>query len=959
MPGFGNSSFGFGSFGEWKWSRRVLFETIPEIYKQLDLENGSLLESFTKGLQPSFDTLRRRIRDFIEIRDPYLVRTQYDDVRSLRLGPVIRSKGKIEQIGIVASVDAIQQFTAPTARFNASSVGKDLVVSGSVFPQNNRKVSIIRVLAPTVALTDPPLAIDAGPLRWELRTKVSNSTDKITVEVRSGDVSDIVPSWLLFDGFSDFTVVARRQFKALVDENQLLTEQEGSDGLIDALTRFQSATVALTQNDVGKHITLVGSNTSVNDGRYEITKVVEVSPGDVRAEIDANPFLAEDTGITWAILPYSELDLLGTVVPRGVVEQEGTDLSIISSGVSDATVTSAVAFFSIDDVGKQLLIRGSIAVTSNDGVYQISAVSTPNSISIVQRSRTLLLVEATASLTWELRTSTLVGDLTEVDVRASSMIVNLTLDSGIEIDTQESENRQRSWARNVSRWVDQKGIASSYSTVGAISGFDVTTLHLFRVTAAVFSLIPANDAYEIGEASAGRSGNDGTLQLVLSRIQLITATAAFVSTDVSRAIRITGATISGNNKLYTIDNVVNSTTIEFVVSDTVTLPDASNGVLRWAVVRLYTTLPPLRPNFDEVNSDLLEAIVEDASNKFLTFRADKYCWEDDFDATARINVLSVSTPSPGVRRISVVGTIGFPSAPLVIDLIGHWEFVSLVTNGTGSGDVLSGTAPNILLSDSSASFDAALVGQWVEIVGATSPSNNGLFLVTEVSSSSTIILFNGSGVAESFPGTYQIFREISYFVETVPTLTGGISDITVAGVGDSIAVVGIGVDVRITDAAALFTFSVVGNYLHIAGATSPANNGVFLIKAFISTSIIEYENSSAVAEAYAGAWSIGLGVYSFDVSTATAVSSPGPGLLRYLCVEQPSCDYCGSNKVLAVIEASESLLSEGNVQVERLFERVVARLEEVTPIHVEVISHFRSSVSASLTLSASVEKTFP
>lgn len=956
MPGFGSSSFGSGSFGEWKWSRRVLFETIPEIYKQLDLDNGSLLESFTEGLQSSFDGLRKRIRDFIKIRDPLLVRTQYEDVRRLRLGPVIRAKGKIEQIGIVASVDAIQQFNAPTARFSASSVGKDLIVSGSAFPQNNRKVLVVRVLSATIALTDPPLAIDSGPLRWELRTRVSNPTDKVTVEVRSGDVSDIVPSWLLFDGFADFTVVARRQFKASVDENQALTEQEGGDGQIDSLGLFFANSAALTQSDIGKHITLIGSITPVNDGRYEIVQVVEVAPGDVRAELDVAPLLAEDSSITWAILPYSELDLEGTVAPHGVVEQEGPNLSITASGISDAAVFSISAAFSVADVGKELTIRGSTTSPSNDGIYVISAVTNPNLASVDQRSPIPLLVEATDTLTWELRTSTLVGDLTEVDVRASSMIVNLAQDFGIEIDTQESNDRQRSWVKNVSRWTNKKGVFESYSTVGAISGFDVVVLHLFRVTPAVFSLIPAANSYEIGEAAVGRNGTDGLLQIVLGRVQFVPSSAAFVSTDVGRQIRVSNAAISGNNKLYTIASVVNSTTVEFVVSDTITLPDVNNSLLGWAVIRLYTDLPPIRPNFDEVNSDLLEAIVEAATNNFLTFRVDKYCWESDFDSTARVDVLSIATPSPGVKRVSVVGTAGFPTTPEIIDLIGHWEFISLVSGATGTGDIFSGTAPNVILSDGAGSFDSSLVGQWVQLTGATTTANNGLFLITEVSSSATLTFFNGFGVPELFTGTYQFFREVPYLVESAPSLTGTLSALVATGTGDSLTVVGVGIDVRLTDAAALFTSGMVGKHLKIVGATSLGNNGVFVIKTFISTSIVEYENASSVTEAYSGAWSVGLGIYSFDVSTSIAISSPSPGLFRYLCVSQPSCDYCGSNKVLAIIEASDVLLSEGNVQVERLFERVVARLDEVTPIHVEVIPHFRSSVSASLTLSATVEE---
>jgi hypothetical protein len=957
MPGFGSGPFGIHPFGEWAWSRRILFEALPEIYRQQDQDSGGFLELFLDALRPSFDGFRHLLRDFIEVRDPLLVRTQYDAVRRLRLGPILGAKGSIEQRGVTGSVDGLQQFIAPTARFRVVDVGKPISISGSIFPINNRTVTIARVTGNTTVVTDPLISVDSGPLRWELRSKITPPTDRLTVEVRSGDISEIAPNWLVFDGFSDFTVLARRQFKVSTSDSQLLTEQQGVDGEIDNSGRFLSATAVLTQRDVGKHLTLVNSQVADNNGKYEITKIVEVSPGDLRAEIDASPILSLDFGLIWAVLPFGELDLSGTTPPHGTVEQEGVDLQVTSSGVSDVVFSSGSAAFSIDDVGKKILIRGSKTSPSNDGLYEVTSTPTTTTLTVAQRSPALI-VETSNLLTWELRTSTLIGDFVQVDARATSMIVDLAPDFGISVDTQEAEDRQRGWVRNVSRWTDLKGVPDSYRIIGKISGFDITPSQLFRITPALFTLSPPSNAFEVGEAGIGRNGLDGTLAIVSLRARFSSPSAAFEPTDVGRQIRILLASTIGNNQLYTIDSIVSSTEVEFIVGDVVTLPDLNNGNLQWAIVRLYSNLPPLRPRFDEVRSDLLELIVETTSSDTLTFRADMYCWEETFDSTVKIDVISVSTITPGNHEVSLVGTLSFPTTPEVITGIGHWEFLSLAAVASGTGDLLTGTAPEMTLLDSSSTFGEDLVGQWIDISGATTSTNNGLFQILAVVSSTSIVFFNGSGSGEAFSGSFQLYRAAELFVDSTPVLTAALASGSTSGSGDLLTKVGVGTLVRLDNAAGLFIAGMVGRHVLISGATSPVNNGIFLIKGFISSTQILFDNISGITESFSGAWSIGLGVYTLQVSSAVAPTSSGPGQLRYVCDSQLSCDYCGSNKVMVLTEASQDLLAEGDVQVERLLERVTLRLEEeVKPAHVELIVQYRATMESSLIVSAEVEPT--
>lgn len=74
------------------------------------------------------------------------------------------------------------------------------------------------------------------------------------------------------------------------------------------------------------------------------------------------------------------------------------------------------------------------------------------------------------------------------------------------------------------------------------------------------------------------------------------------------------------------------------------------------------------------------------------------------------------------------------------------------------------------------------------------------------------------------------------------------------GTGDTIG--GTAPDMTLTDAGATFTAQDVGRYITIAGATTPANNGTFLISGFTSGTVITYQNSGGVAEAFSGTWTI-------------------------------------------------------------------------------------------------------
>jgi hypothetical protein len=80
-------------------------------------------------------------------------------------------------------------------------------------------------------------------------------------------------------------------------------------------------------------------------------------------------------------------------------------------------------------------------------------------------------------------------------------------------------------------------------------------------------------------------------------------------------------------------------------------------------------------------------------------------------------------------------------------------------------------------------------------------------------------------------------------------------EIARTGTGDSFtAAAGI---VTLTDAAGLFTASMVGRPITISGASTLSNNGTFVVASFISASQLTYANAGGVAEVFPGTWLVG------------------------------------------------------------------------------------------------------
>ena len=788
MSGFGADPFGQEPFGDWNWAKQVLYDFIPELYRLSDTDG--LLEAYAAGLAPSYINLRQKIRNFGELRDPLEVRTQYDEVVTVKLGRRFLEQAPIEQNGVRAEVDATRAFVTQRGRFSFDDLGKDLEVYGSSEPLNNVTVRVASLVSPTTILTDPPLVVDAGPVRWRLRGVVEDDPTRIHMEVVEGDLDEVAPGWILSDGFADFTILGRCQFQLATSERRLLTEREGSDGTLNGSGNLVSTTGLFAQRDVGKILTISGSEFFENEGRFEISEVLSAAEA-VLTPLGTFSIVPDDEGpLQWAVRRVPELIVQGPQIPAGLVEQRGEKLLVSSAVLGSADVTAPAGRFTLDDVGKLLTIRADS--TADSGTYEVAVVSSLTEVTLDTGASTL--TAGPTEFFWELRTVTNYPEGVSLEIRAPSLLTSLAEDFAIEVDTREEEDVQRRWVASVSRWIGLKGTEDGYEYLGALTGFEVATQGLYRVSQEIYLavLVAGGDAWAVGESGEGRSGTDGFLTSPGAAVRLTAASAVFSATDVGRQVAVSGSG-SGNDGLRTIDKVISKTEIEFRAIDLATTPDASNGSLVWSVVRLYSEQGPFLPVLDEIDADYMTTLKGAAA-----FTVDKYCWETDWDTTLgagdgfiEIDAVTPAVSSPFAISYSVTGARG--DFNVVVGLgVGRWKlidsgatehFLETVPVLSDTGEVaetdgsLTTAGPDARLTTGvGATFTAADVGKRVTITGSLS-ANDGTYIISAFISGTEVTLdpnFLPPTIPDANNGalTLKVLHWTFEVVATTPPATG-------------------------------------------------------------------------------------------------------------------------------------------------------------------------------------------
>ncbi len=739
MGGFGSGPFGQNPAGQADWARNVLFDTIPQFYQKADVDNGHLLERLQEGLFPSFDNLREHIRQYGDLRDPFLVRTAWSEFDFLTLGKQIIPTGAIEQTGAQARVYSSGTFTAQdrTTRFSPADIGKQIIIRRSSVQTNNQQTfTISGFINEKEVFTDPLIAVDAGPMRWELRPAVEIPVDEVEVELRGGDPRLVEIGWQVFDGAKQFTVLTRQMYYQSVLNNQQLNEREFKDGEVDAAGTVGSPSYTFTQTDIGKLIFLgplsdgasvlteigdveagravVGrlvvpgtlkdpfgkityayrttadrpvtilhsyealpnlplvvsfQSDAISQERFDITvrlatdagSNITTIPSDIVTAIGLNPTITKyvevyrtvtpgvETTVAafdrapikglrlpetagpffWAVRPFARITLRGGL-PLGVVSNENFDLEVLPNSGPDplhptpttTRVFSPSASFEPTDIGKLLSIHGS--VLGNDGCYEIMGVNSAGDRAFVKA-----FLRADPSVCyWEIRSAPIIRpDPTrlnpldcEVQAHAQALLDIFARDFGVEVDTQQVDDRQRAWVRQVSQWIAVKGTAQSVIDVAHLSGFSANVLPLFTVVAAPGTSTSAGFNY-IYIADPGRSRLTGTITNNAGFAEFSDPTQSFVASDVGRVLN-TGNSASVapvNNNFWVIGSIISPTVVRLLQPsiganlgpiENWNYVEPNNGLLTSSIGQLFTTVVPTFPRMDDVDLDYVAVMAD-------------------------------------------------------------------------------------------------------------------------------------------------------------------------------------------------------------------------------------------------------------------------------------------------------------------------------------------------------------
>ncbi len=278
------------------------------------------------------------------------------------------------------------------------------------------------------------------------------------------------------------------------------------------------------------------------------------------------------------------------------------------------------------------------------------------------------------------------------------------------------------------------------------------------------------------------SGQGDSLAVSSGTVTLTDAAGLFRSSMVGRMINLGGCTNAVNTGVYEITEYVSATQIRFVNADAI----AETSAFRWSV-----------DNHDQ--SARIEKCTSYAMRGYITLAPD--------------TVFTCNTiQRPGLQ------------------------------DATGIGNQLAFSGGTVTLTCALGGFLPPHDGKYVTIAGATSPGNNGTFRLTYISATQ-ISWANGAGVSEVFSGTWWIQCGD----------TTGIG----AGVGGLVIAA---TTVTLTAAAASFAPTDVGKVIVVRGATTPDNNGPFVISAYVGPTQIQYTNALGATEAYSGTW----GIDAFD-----------------------------------------------------------------------------------------------
>lgn len=982
------SALGYGPFGNsvlssTSWSRRVLYDLIPVVYREADLEADGLLEAFITAIRPSFDEIKDDIRKWDSLRNPLQARTAYTETALLRLGKQVVEKGDIEQRGLDGSVNSAREFKAKTARFTDGDLGKSIEISGSSIRTNNRSVVITSVLDLGTVLTDPVLEVDAGNLRWDLRGKSPTSDGLVRIEVRGGDTYSIKPGWSLSDGSASLPIRGRRHFHTIESDKKHLTEKEGVDAEIDSLGRIYAPSGSFTTSDLGKKISLHGSLTEDNNAWNEIlwvggpslvsTSYLEVQGSGSRASLTvagAQPvvYTAVPDGVAGNSVSVEHIQaglntplsivVVGSVVTVNLATDGGGAITSTGDDVAAAieASTPASALVTVATVGAAGT-TGAVALTSLSGGVDYGTVRyflRPGVRGVYVRHRD------PGSINQPLTIS--VSADNKIDVVLETDGVGALVTTGAQLVAALQASTAANALVGVVTYETGNGLAQPSNGFEPVLGLGLTPDSGPMEWALLpFPILILNGNF-VPNGLVEQEGLDGVLTSGATPI-LSADSASFSSRDLGKIVVSYGDTHPANNKTFVVTNVPSSNSVELrslYGSDTI----ATSG-LHWEL-RTPSTLEgailtkafaPSMLNF--LAEDFgLELDPVESEDRQRTYVSSCNLWFDakgpveGYDAIGRVTGVDVTAKT--MYRVAMWVYEILPSSA-------KYYVLDQEEGKSGSSTfIITDNGSYYLFEAPDAIFKARDRGRSILFRNCAPIVTDGaIYEIEEVVDEHTVKLTPNStalpGPGGAFTGgNWAVVRLYSDYPPKRPLYDEINSDIMATYVAANIPGKQFSPDMFCWDED--FAAYVLGTVTAVT-AVGPNRymvtiNGQADVVAAVGNWSLIYDDGTEIFLETVPV-DIGGGLFTTELQTQTAPST-GSVRLQYNCPVVLTCDYCCSNRAYLVIEYDQSAFDsvEESEQVEA---RILRRLPQVTPQHVDPVYDVRKRLTASIKLSSTVE----
>lgn len=947
MPGFGSGPFGRQPAGRWGWSRAVLYDSVPEIYRKADAENGRLLDRYTQGQQYSFENLRQHIESFDTLRDPFRVRTEYSDRSFVTLGKQVVPIGNVEQTGALGRVFSVGTFTSQdrTAKFTLADIGKQIVIKRSNVSANNHQTfTISSIVSAKEVYTDPLIAIDPGPLRWELRSKVATTSGEVEVELRGGDPRLIEVGWVISDGAQQYPVLSRQMYWQPITENQQLNEREASDGTVDAAGTLGSDSYAFQQNDIGKQVFVAGP-TEVEGGLHEIYDVKNGRAVIGRLEApgaNGNPF----GKVTYAVKLSADRP-----VTVAHLYEAGADLPLVVSYQSDAINQQRF------DITVRLATNG-----------QQAPISVPTDVAAAINAHPIIskFVEASVSVPG-FGTPVAIFDRVPIIGRrlpptdapvfwALRPFARITVQGALPLGVVDGENYDLSVPPDApgdplypTPVTTRVFSASSPFKAGDVG--KLLTIH--------GSLLGNDGTYEIRSVSAG--GSKATVLAVLRPDPTLCfwerRTAPLIRSESIRPNPQNYEVLANSQPLIDIlayDFGIRVDTQQVEARQRAWVRQVSQWIATKGTVQSIEEIAHLsgfdvevKPLFTVVPLPAMGASGDDVGFDFLFVGDDgriRYTGTisnvggyavfsdptQNFKASDAGRVLNIGNSDAGPPSNSNFWVISAVLSPTSVRL----EQPSI---GGSLGPVthINFTEPN----------NGSLFSTVGEIYGDTQPS---FILMDDVEVDYLAIMADVCGLSESErPG-------VDHFCRVNPVIVG-----STAVIPEAISACGGSTIVGVVSVDNVHTVTVQGDDLSVFIGGGWKMTDSDLIELFVETAptllalgvpvpvtYTDLEGNSQTVDTYPNAlWTVTV--------ASTVPPATGPVAFTYICTDVVDCSYCPSYRVLVSLTANE-ILNEGSLANDNAFDRIVRMIEDTLPAHVEPIYRFVAAFQTSSAFFTSV-----